>query len=248
MREWIAGVALWSVMASAPAQGDCDGIRIDYEASIPSINTAMAPWSEIPRNFPQARGITSRTIHVTAGRLIEIQRGTAIKATISKDMLTPAPGIHFRDREGREILWVGYEQVPLHLLTIRSADERIRYSSLTGKARRTAIDEPDDDTADALLSLESSAEMIGEREYAGARCMAKRIPMLGARTETCVRQYHGWPVALYLQFDMPENGGLQWFRATKIVQGACMPEHEAAVPADAQFVDRLAKKKRRSGA
>lgn len=241
MRRWTAGTILSGLMTAALAQEECGSVRIDYEASIPSINVAMAPWPEVPRNFPEARGITSRTVYATPTRLIEIQRGTGIRSTISKNMLAPAPGVHFRDKSGKEIQWIGYEQVPLHFISIKSATERLSYSSLSGEARRVAIGEPDRDTAAALVALESTAEPIGEREYAGVECMAKRIPMQGARTETCVRTYHGWPVALYLQFEMPEAGGLQWFRATRINEQACVRDSEVAIPADAKLVDRRRK-------
>ena len=245
MRRWTAGLILSLASMQAFSQEDCGGVRIDYEASIPSINVAMAPWSEIPRNFPAARGITSRTVYVTPDRLIEVQRGIGIKSTVSKNMFTPAPGVHFRDRSGREILWVGYEQVPLHFIAISSATERVRYSSLTGETRRSGIGEPGEDAIAALLAVEDTAEPIGERDYAGARCMAKRIPMQGPRTETCVRKYHGWPVALYLQFDMPENGGLQWYRATRITERACINGNEFTIPADARVIDQRGKGKQR---
>jgi len=241
MRRWITGLILSIAPTLSFAQDDCGGVRIDYEASIPSINVAMAPWSEIPRNFPAARGITSRTVYATPDRLIEVQRGIGIKSTVSKNMFAPAPGVHFRDQSGREILWVGYEQAPLHFIAIRTASERIRYSSLTGETRRSSVDEPDGDTVAAMLALEDTAEPIGEREYAGAKCMAKRIPMQGPKTETCVRKYHGWPVALYLQFDMPDNGGLQWYRATRITEQACIRNGEFAIPADAKVIDRRKK-------
>jgi hypothetical protein len=243
MRRWIAGTILSGLVTAALAQEECGSVRIDYEASIPSINVAMAPWSEILRNFPEARGITSRTVYATPTRLIEIQRGTGIKSTISKNMFAPAPGVHFRDESGKEIQWIGYEQVLLHFVSIKSATERLSYSSLSGEARRVAIDEPDRDTAAALVALESTAESIGKREYAGVECVAKRIPMQGARTETCVRNYHGWPVALYLQFDMPEAGGLQWFRATRINEQACVRGSDVAIPANAKPVDRRKKAK-----
>lgn len=241
MRKRIAGWVLAIVPTFGLAQEDCGGVRIDYEASIPSINVAMAPWSEIPRNFPAARGITSRTVYVTADRLIEVQRGAGVRSTVSKNMFAPAPGVHFRDASGREILWIGYEQVPLHFIAIESATERIRYSSLTGEARRSPRSEPDDDAIAAMLALEGAAELIGERDYAGAKCMAKRIPMQGPKTETCVRNYHGWPVALYLQFDMPENGGLQWYRAIRITERACIASSEFAIPADARIIGRRKK-------
>jgi hypothetical protein len=241
MRRWIAGTILSGLMMAALAQEECDSVRIDYEASIPSINVAMAPWSEVPRNFPEARGITSRTVYATPTRLIEIQHGTGIKSTISKNMLAPAPGVHFRDESGKKIQWIGYEQVPLHFISIKSATERLSYSSLSGEAQRVAISEPDRDMAAALVVLESTAEPIGKREYAGVECVAKRIPMQGPRTETCVRSYHGWPVALYLQFDMPEAGGLQWFRATRVNERACVSGSEIAIPADAKLVDKRRK-------
>ncbi len=241
MRRRIASLILSIVATQALAQEDCGGVRIDYEASIPSINVAMAPWSQIPRNFPAARGITSRTVYATPERLVETQRGVGIRSTVSKNMLVPAPGVHFRDASGREILWVGYEQVPLHFVAIKSATERTRYSSLTGEARRTPASEPDGDTMAAILALEGTAEVIGEREYAGVICVAKRIPMLGPKTETCVRSYHGWPIALYLQFDMPDAGGLQWFRATRINEHACVESREIAIPASAKIIDRRKK-------
>ncbi|HEY6643432.1 hypothetical protein [Povalibacter sp.] len=238
MRQWIAGAVLAGVVTVGEAQEACDGVRIDYEASVPSINAPMGPWSEVLRNFPEARGITSRIVYATPQRLIDIQRGVGIKATVSKDMLAPAPGVHFRDASGRPILWVGYRQVPLHFMTIKSATERISYSSVTGEARRIAVDAPDRDMTAMLLAMEGTAETIGDREYAGVRCVAKRIPMQGPRTETCVRSYHGWPIALYLQIDMPEAGGLQWFRANRIDEHACMRGSEVAIPADAKMIDK----------
>ena len=237
MYSWIAGLGLVVATSAVLAQDECNSVRVDYEASIPSINVAWAPWSEVPRNFPDARGITSRIVYASPGRLVDIQRGVGIKATVSKDMRVPAPGIHFRDPEGRDIQWVGYEQVPLHFITIKTASERIGYSSLSGEVRHSTVSEPDRDMMALLNSLEATAEPIGEREYAGVKCIAKRIPTQGPKTETCVRKYHGWPVALYLQYDLPEQGGLQWFRAVRIDERACVRGSDIAIPAGAKRVE-----------
>lgn len=101
-----------------------------------------------------------------------------------------------------------------------------------------AADAPDRDMATALMALEGTAEAIGEREYAGVRCTAKRLPMQGPKTETCVSKVRGWPVALYMQFDAPENGGLQWYRATRIDERACIRASEIAIPAGVKIEDR----------
>ena len=223
------------LMACVPTHSSCPagmlpGTRIDYDVSIPAMVVAMAPWSEVERAFPDVRGVTRRTVLVAPDRMVEIQRGRTLKATVSKDIMVPAPGVHLRDQRGEEITFIGYEAVPLLTLRIQTRTERIRYSSTKAKARRTPVSAPDSDLLTALTALENTAEPAGERDYGGAHCMAKRVPMHGARSETCVRDFHGWPVALQLQFDAAERGGLQWYRATSIRESACMPEAELRVP------------------
>ena len=226
-----------AVWAQACGTGSAAGVRIDYEASIPSVTVPMAPFAEVARNFPEARGITERTVYATPTQLVDVQRGIGIKATISKNMQVPAPGVHFRDQSGQSITFVGYEQVPLHFIKIQTRTERISYSSLSGEARRSDTRDRDPDTLAALVALDESSALIGEREYAGVRCKAKRVPLHGPRTETCVHRFHRWPVALYLQFDLPEAGGLQWYRAIRVNQNACIAGRDLSLPQDVRIVE-----------
>lgn len=226
------------VLGQGCGGSDFPGVRINYEAYIPSVTVPMAPFSEVERNFPDARGVTQRTVFVTPDRVVDVQRGTGIKATVTRNIQSPAPGVHFRGQDGKEITFVGYEQVPVHFIKIQTRTEKISYSSLTGEARRRQAAERDSDTLEAMVALEAQGQSIGEREYGGVRCTQKRIPMQGPRTEACVHNFHGWPVALYLQFDLPTAGGLQWYRATNVTPISCISPSEVSLPQGVAIVDK----------
>jgi hypothetical protein len=228
------------------AQNVCSGVRIDYEASIASAAIAMAPWSEVQRNFPQAKGITEQTVFVTRDRLVEIQRGVGLKVSVSNDVRTPAPGVHFRNEHGKDVTFVGYTQAPLHILKIETADEKIVYNSLLGEARRSSRSARDRDTAAALIGLSAAEPTIGEREYAGMRCSVKRIPKHEG-AEACVTQIEGRNVALYLKYDVPEFGGMQGYRATRITSDTCMKTSELSIPSDVPVKDARRKSTARAG-
>jgi hypothetical protein len=222
------------------------GVRIDYEAAIPSATIPMAPFGEVARNFPQARGITERTVYIGPDRMVDVRRGIGIKATVSKNIEIPAPGVHFRDQSGQPITFVGYQQVPLTFIKILTRTDRVSYNSLTGEARRSDIRDRDPDTLAALMTFEDGSPVLGEREYAGVRCTAKRVPAFGPRSETCVQRFHDWPVALYLQFDMPEAGGLQWYRAVRVERNACIASRDVSLPPGVRIVERGQRRARSS--
>lgn len=222
--------------AAAFGQAVCGGVRIDYEASDVSLTIPMAPFSEVQRNFPEAKGITSRTVFATSDRMVEVNRGVGIKTHVTTDFNVPAPGVHFRDKTGREILFAGYEQVPLHLITIDTAREHVSYNSVLGTARRRVRATPDEHLADALQEFEKMNVAVGEREYGGVKCLQKRVPAAGAQSETCVRNYFGWPIALYMQFHIPDIG-MQWYRATRVRENACMQASEWALPSGTRIID-----------
>ncbi len=201
--------------------GHSRGIRIDYEAANTAAVVVMAPWNEVTNTFPDVRGITERTVYVTADKVVDVKRGQTLRANISKNILQPAPGTHLRDKGGHVVTYIGYEQVPLETVRIQTHSEHISYSSQTGKTQRKPIAARESELLGALIEFDSDAPLLGERHYAGVRCTAKRLPAFGPTAEACVAEFLGWPIGLYVQHDGGERG-VQWFRATYIQHDVCI--------------------------
>lgn len=215
--------------ARVQAQGACPAsdVRIDYEAHMPNYVMAMAPRTEVQRAFPGVEGVTHRTVYVSSARFITFERGQTLRMQMSKTG-APAPGVHLTDGKGHMITWVGYRQEPLLIQRIDTWKEKLRYDSRTGKATRTTVIAPDAEMRGYLDALEGRLKEVGERTYAGMRCRMKAAPIFGPNAQSCVVRIQGWPVPLFFQVPGIETN---WYRATRIVQGACPSASETRLPA-----------------
>lgn len=201
---------------------------------MPSHVAAMAPRAEVQRVFPQADGVTRRTVYVTPEQIVTLEQGDALRVNVVQPPAS-APGQHLGDGRGNVMEWVGYEPVSLTIKEIETPQHKLSYNSLTGKARRVQKRTPDRDVRAFLGYLESDTVDLGDRTYAGLRCRAKHIPMLGAQSEACVVDINGWPVALYLQMPGAE---LNWYRATRITRGVCASAADVALPVGVRVEER----------
>lgn len=234
LRAASALLALGVSSLCAHARAACDGaqtpaVRIEYGAEMPMLVVAMAPRSEVRRVFPDVKGVTSRTVYVTPETYVEVERGQTLKSEVAAPG-GRAPGIHLNDKKGNVIEWVGYEKVPLTLMRIETRTEAITYSSLQGRATYERRGVPPDEATSAFLGfLENDLPLIGKRTIAGTECTAKRMPMLGEKTEACVVKIDGWPVALELKLT-GAGDETSSYRATRIDRGVCIERADLELP------------------
>lgn len=212
--------------AYACAAGEVEVTRIDYDAYMPMHVRAHAPWSEVERVFPHVDGVTERTVYLGPDLSVQIERGHTLRVHFSMPP-TPAAGVHLRDQRGEPIIYFGYEPVPLILMRIETPHESIKYSSLRGRADRRVRTSP---TTAHVMAEHIRGDLIDldERQYAGVGCMAKRMPMMGPESESCVAQIAGRAVALYWQ--MGSDKGLQWYRANRVRSSVCVPAGDLRIP------------------
>lgn len=212
--------------ASAPCPtGQVRGVRIDYEASIPSLASIWGEWAEVQRAFPDARGITRGSTFVTREKVVEISEGVGLAITPSEQgtrlMIDGRPST-FR-----------FRRKPLRFTSINTRTEHTIFNDTSVMSRRKqprggALDLT---SSGVMTGDEWRGESVGTRTYATLECEQRRVPGAGAQAEACVREIQGWPITLYMQvFDSQRTQQLQWKRAVNISQDACMSEDLMSPP------------------
>jgi hypothetical protein len=224
--------------ANCPA-GQAQVARVSYEASMPTFAAFHADWPEVQRHYPQARGITRSTVLIGDDKVVEIDEGIGIAVSRSE-------GIALKMRGKPYPLGYKHVQRPIKHVTIRTREAVIWYDAIEKRGTRTP---PGDDSQAASPGGggvvipagpldERLFPAVGKQQYAGMECMARKVNGALDQAQACIRDIKGWPITLYFQhMDSLLTKELQWKRAVKFEQQACVAAADLAVSRDVTIED-----------